>query len=92
MTEVTASFKSINVLVIRSIKANGVKSVRKVAEVSVSEVQLNASLGENQNIDGSLGGLRMTDLTPEGSLHRSVYTCGSLGGGDVSPRDRKSVV
>lgn len=87
MTEVTASFKSINVLVIRSIKANGVKSVRKVAEVSVSEVQLNASLGENQNIDGSLGGLRMTDLTPEGSLHRSVYTCGSLGGGDVSPRD-----
>ncbi|XP_022802556.1 vacuolar protein sorting-associated protein 13D-like isoform X2 [Stylophora pistillata] len=87
MTEVTASFKSISVLVIRSIKMNGVKSVRKVAEVSVSEVQLNASLGENQNIEGSLGGLRMTDLTPEGSLHRSVYTCGSLGGGDVSPRD-----
>lgn len=87
LTEVTASFKSINVLVIRSIKVNGLKSVRKVAEVSVSEVQLNASLGESQHIDGSLGGLRITDLTPEGSLHRPVYTCGSLAGADLSMRD-----
>lgn len=87
VTEVNASFRSISVLVIRSIKLNGVKSVRKVAEVSVSEVQLNASLGESQRIDGSLGGLRIVDLTPEGSLHRSVYTCGSLSAGDLSIRD-----
>ena len=87
VTEVTASFRSISILVIRSIKLNGVKSVRKVAEVSVSEVQLNASLGESQHIDGSLGGLRIIDLTPEGSLHRSVYTCGSLSTGDLSVRD-----
>lgn len=87
VTEVTASFRSISVLVIRSIKLNGVKSVRKVAEVSVSEVQLNASLGESQRIDGSLGGLRLADLTPEGLLHRSVYTCGSLSSGDLTIRD-----
>lgn len=66
---------------------NGVKSARKVAEVSISEVQLNASLEENQLIDGSLGGLRIADLTPEGSLHRSVYTCGSLSARDISTRD-----
>lgn len=82
-----ASFKSIRVLVIRSIKLNGMKSVRKVAEVSISEVQLTASLGESQLIDGSLGGLRIADLTPEGSLHRSVYKCGSLTAGDLSLRD-----
>ena len=87
VTEVTASFRSISVLVIRSIKLNGVKSARKVAEVSISEVQLNASLGESQRIDGSLGGLRVADLTPEGSLHRSVYTCGSLSATDISIRD-----
>lgn len=87
VTEVNASFRSISVLVIRSIQLNGVKSVRKVAEVSVSEVQLNASLGESQRIDGSLGGLRIVDLTPEGSLHRSVYTCGNLSAGDLSIRD-----
>lgn len=82
-----ASFKSIRVLVIRSIKLNGMKSVRKVAEVSISEVQLTASLGESQLIDGSLGGLRIADLTPEGSLHRSVYKCGSLTAGELSLRD-----
>lgn len=87
VTEVTASFKSMNILVIRSIKLNGMKSVRKVAEVAVSEVQLNASLGESQRIDGSLGGFRIADLTPEGSLHRSVCTCGSLSAGDTSARD-----
>ena len=87
ITEVTASFKSINVLVIRSIKVNGIKTVRKVAEVAVSEVQLNASLGESQRIDGSLGGFRMTDLTPEGSLHRSVCSCGSLSSGEISAQE-----
>ena len=83
----TASFRSISVLVIRSIKLNGVKSARQVAEVSINEVQLNASLGESQRIDGSLGGLRVADLTPEGSLHRSVYTCGSLSARVFSIRD-----
>ena len=87
MTEVTASFKAINILVIRSIKLNGTKCVRKVAEVAVSEVQLNASLGESQCIDGSLGGFRIADLTPEGSLHRSVCTCGNLLTGDMSVRE-----
>lgn len=53
----------------------------------MSEVQLNASLGEMQRIDGSLGGFRIADLTPEGSLHRSVCTCGSLSVGDLSPRE-----
>lgn len=86
VTEVTASFKSIDILVIRSIKVNGMKSVRKVAEVSVSEVQLNASFAESHRIDGSLGGFRISDLTPEGSLHRSVCTCGSLSTGDLSLR------
>lgn len=84
--EVTASFKSIDILVIRSVKINGIKSVRKVAEVSVSEVQLNASFAESQRIDGSLGGFRISDLTPEGSLHRSVCTCGSLSSRDMSFR------
>ena len=40
--------------------------MRKVAEVAVGEVQLNASLGECQRLDGSLGGFRIIDLTPEG--------------------------
>ena len=73
VTEVTASFKSINFLVIRSVSLNGMKSVRKIAEVAVGEVQLNASLGECQRLDGSLGGFRIIDLTPEGSLYRTVY-------------------
>lgn len=87
VTEVTASFKSINVLVIRSISLNGMKSVRKVAEVAVGEVQLNASLGECQRLDGSLGGFRIIDLTPEGSLYRTVCTCGSLFAGDTTTRE-----
>ena len=61
--------------------------MRKVAEVAVSEVHLNASLGESQCIDGSLGGFRIADLTPEGSLHRSVCTCGNLLTGDMSVRE-----
>ena len=87
LTEVTASFLSINILLIRSVKVRGVKSVRKVAEVSVSEVQLNASLGDGQRIDGSVGGLRIVDLTPEGTVHRSVFTCGSFTDGSFSIRD-----
>ena len=58
--------------------------MRKVAEVAVSEAQLTASLGESQRMDGSLGGFRIVDLTQEGSLHRSVCTCGSLSAGDTS--------
>ena len=87
VTEVRASFKSINVLVIRSVNVNGMKSVRKVAEVAVGEVQLNASLGECQRLDGSLGGFRIIDLTPEGSLYRTVCTCGSLFAGDTTTRE-----
>lgn len=61
--------------------------MRKVAEVAVGEGQLNASLGECQRLDGSLGGFRIIDLTPEGSLYRTVCTCGSLFAGDTTTRE-----
>ena len=75
-TEVHASFRSISVLLIRGIKQDGAKCVRKVADLTVSDLIVNASLGDEQDIDGTLGGLRMLDLTPEGSLYKTVFTCG----------------
>jgi vacuolar protein sorting-associated protein 13D len=76
-----------NILLVRSTKVNNTKTVRKVAEVTVSEVQINASFIEGQSISGSLGGLRIMDLTPEGSLHRCVLTCGVTLDADLHTED-----
>ena len=70
------SFHVISVLLIRSVKHRGSKAARKVADITVSNLVVDAVLGEEQSIDGSLGGLAVLDLTPEGQLYKAVFTCG----------------
>ncbi|EDO41450.1 predicted protein [Nematostella vectensis] len=83
--EINASFCSINILLARSIKTNNMKTIRKVADVTVSEVLITCSLVDGLTISGSLGGLRIMDLTPEGSQHRCALTCGTIT--DPNPKD-----
>lgn len=75
--ELTATVRHIDVLLVRTVKASGVgKTCRKVADVIISNLTVQATFGEELFIDGALGGLRVGDLTPEGFLHKCVYTCG----------------
>ena len=72
----TATVHHIDVLLVRTVKANDRKECRKVADVIISNLTVQATFGDELFIDGALGGLRVGDLTPEGSLHKCVYTCG----------------
>jgi len=67
-----------NILLIRGVKLNNIKAVRKVAEIAVNEFLIEVNFKEGYFIDGSLGGLRIMDLTPESSFHPCVLTCGTV--------------
>ena len=47
-----------------------------MATLTVTEARINASLGNDIIVQGSLGGLQILDLTPQGSKHQRVVSVG----------------
>lgn len=73
-TELTFDFHRLNVLVMRAVTES---CARKVATATVCDARIRATVDAGSlAVCGSLGGLQLLDLTPEGSLHRRVVSVG----------------
>ncbi|XP_071113916.1 intermembrane lipid transfer protein VPS13D-like [Haliotis cracherodii] len=73
---VTADFKRLNILLPRFSEKEGRKVGKKVATATMSTAKIEACLDDSWQIEGSLGGLHLTDVTPEGSLYQQVFSVG----------------
>lgn len=75
-TEITFDFHRLNVLVLRALMRDNYMVGRKVGTFTMSEAKIHASLGSNITVEGSLGGLQVLDLTPEGINHQRILSVG----------------
>ncbi|XP_074642818.1 intermembrane lipid transfer protein VPS13D-like [Tubulanus polymorphus] len=76
-TEVTAEFHRLNILLMRALTVNGQSTGKKVATATLTGAKIQATLGNIVEVQGSLGGLQLMDLTPEGRKHQKIFTVGS---------------
>lgn len=75
-TEITFDFNRLNVLILRAIMRDDFLIGRKVGTFTMSETRIHATLGSIVQVEGSLGGLQVLDLTPEGVAHQRILSVG----------------
>lgn len=75
-TEITFDFHRLNVLILRAIMRDSFLVGRKVGTFTMSEARIHATLGSAVSVEGSLGGLQVIDLTPEGVSHQRILSVG----------------
>ncbi|XP_055378948.1 intermembrane lipid transfer protein Vps13D [Condylostylus longicornis] len=77
-TEITFDFNRLNVLVVRALMRDSFLVGRKVGTFTLSEAKIHAifSSGSQVSVEGSLGGLQILDLTPEGINHQRIVSVG----------------
>lgn len=76
-TEITFDFHRLNVLVLRALMRDQFLLGRKVGTFTMSEARIHATLGcAAITVEGSLGGLQVLDLTPEGIAHQRILSVG----------------
>ncbi len=75
-TEITFDFHRLNVLILRALMRDNFMVGRKVGTFTMSEARIHATLGTSTTVEGSLGGLQVLDLTPEGIAHQRILSVG----------------
>lgn len=75
-TEITFDFHRLNVLVLRAVMRDTYMVGRKVGTFTMSGAKIHATLGNDIRVEGSLGGLQVIDLTPEGISHQRILSVG----------------
>lgn len=75
-TELTFDFHRLTVLLLRSSVKDDALVGRKVATLTISDAHISASLAGRVKVQGSLGGLHVLDLTPEGHKHQRIVSVG----------------
>lgn len=75
-TEITFDFHRLNVLILRAVMRDTYMVGRKVGTFTMSEAKIHATLGNEIRVEGSLGGLQVIDLTPEGISHQRILSVG----------------
>lgn len=75
-TELTFDFHRLNVLLLRAVLKDNVHVGRKIATATMSEAKIHATIGHQLVVGGSLGGLQVLDLTPEGQKHQRILSLG----------------
>lgn len=75
-TEITFDFHRLNVLVLRAVMRDNFLVGRKVGTFTMSEAKIHATLGAAITVEGSLGGLQVIDLTPDGVSHQRILSVG----------------
>lgn len=76
-TEITFDFHRLNVLILRAVMRDSFLVARKVGTFTMSEARIHATIGKVVKVEGSLGGLQVLDLTPEGINHQRVLSVGN---------------
>lgn len=75
-TQVTFDFHRLNVLLLRAVVTENGVIGRKIATATMTEAKINANVGTSLEVEGSLGGLQIIDLTPEGHMHQRILSLG----------------
>ncbi|XP_053954772.1 intermembrane lipid transfer protein Vps13D [Anastrepha ludens] len=75
-TEICFDFHRLNILVLRSINKGDFSVGRKVGTLTMSEAKIHATFGEDFSVMGSLGGVQIIDITPEGINHQRIFSVG----------------
>ncbi|XP_034247458.1 vacuolar protein sorting-associated protein 13D isoform X2 [Thrips palmi] len=75
-TELSFDFHRLNVLLLRAVLKDNVHTGRKIATATMSEAKIHATIGQQLVVGGSLGGLQVLDLTPEGQKHQRILSLG----------------
>lgn len=76
-TEITFDFHRLNVLILRAVLRDSFMVARKVGTFTMSEARIHATVGKTVRVEGSLGGLQILDLTPEGINHQRILSVGN---------------
>lgn len=76
-TEITFDFHRLNVLILRAITRENFTVARKVGTFTMCDARIHATIGKLIKVEGSLGGLQVLDLTPEGINHQRIVSIGS---------------
>ncbi|XP_076466689.1 LOW QUALITY PROTEIN: intermembrane lipid transfer protein VPS13D-like [Babylonia areolata] len=84
---INADFKRLNVLLLRFLQEDGDRVARKVATATMSSAKVQATLDEWWQVEGSLGGLHLLDVVPEGTRYQQVI---SIGQGQCPPLPRRT--
>ncbi|KAL3268817.1 hypothetical protein HHI36_007913 [Cryptolaemus montrouzieri] len=75
-TEVTFDFHRLNVLLLRGVAKDGILQGKKICTATMSGAKIQATVSNKVEIEGSLGGLQILDLTPEGHMHQRIISVG----------------
>uniref|UniRef100_A0A0P6FFD1 Vacuolar protein sorting-associated protein 13D n=1 Tax=Daphnia magna TaxID=35525 RepID=A0A0P6FFD1_9CRUS len=75
-TDITFDFHRLTILLLRSVVKEEMLIGRKVATLTVTEAHISGNLASDVLVQGSLGGLQVLDLTPEGQKHQRVVSVG----------------
>jgi vacuolar protein sorting-associated protein 13D len=76
-TEITFDFHRLNVLILRAVMRDSFVVARKVGTFTMSDARIHASIDKIIQVEGSLGGLQVLDLTPEGINHQRIFSIGN---------------
>lgn len=76
-TEITFDFHRLNVLILRAVTRENFTVARKVGTFTMCDARIHATIGKLIKVEGSLGGLQVLDLTPEGINHQRIVSIGS---------------
>ncbi|XP_073974267.1 vacuolar protein sorting 13D isoform X3 [Rhodnius prolixus] len=75
-TQVTFDFHRLNVLLLRAVATEAGVIGRKIATATMIEAKIHANIGSSLEIEGSVGGLQVLDLTPDGRTHQRILSLG----------------
>lgn len=75
-TQLTFDFHRLNVLLLRGIAKDSMLYGKKICTATMSEAKIHAIVSNKLEVEGSLGGLQVLDLTPEGHLHQRIVSVG----------------
>lgn len=76
-TEATFDFHRLNILLLRAVVKDGVLTGRKICTATMMQAKIKATVGEELTVEGSLGGIQIVDLTPEGQKHQRILSLGA---------------
>lgn len=75
-TEITFDFHRLNVLLLRAVMQDSQLIGQKIATATMSDARIQATLGANTLVSGSLGGLQVLDQTLTGKVHQRILSVG----------------
>ncbi|CAH1990127.1 unnamed protein product [Acanthoscelides obtectus] len=75
-TQITFDFHRLNVLLLRGVVKDGSLYGKKICTATMTEAKIQANVSSKLEVEGSLGGLQVLDLTPEGYMHQRIISVG----------------